>query len=295
MAQGTFPAGLYVAATPLGHLSDITQRVKDALTDCDLIYAEDTRRTQALLAAFGISRQRSSLRSLHAHNEAALCDEIVAELAKGASVVVVTDAGTPAISDPGFLVVKAASSAGFKVSPLPGPSAITAALSVSGFARWPMSFWGFVPAKASARSAWLGEIKSAAGIAVMFEAPHRAAESLADCAAAFGADTPMVFCRELTKQHETIFHGSIQEVQRKIAQQQAQDPGASKGEMVWVFDLGEAKKAMPDHVDDALLDRYARTLAAEMPAAAAAKCLAKLLGIGRDAAYQAVLSCRDKN
>lgn len=293
MAKNTFPAGLYVAATPLGHLSDITERVREALACCDLVYAEDTRRAQALLGALGIARARGSLRSLHAHNEAALRDEVVAELGKGLSIALITDAGTPAISDPGSLAVDAAWSAGFAVSPLPGPSAVIAALSVSGFVRWPMSFWGFAPSKASARRTWLASIKRAAGLAVIFETPHRAHASLQDCADVFGPQTPMLFGREMTKQHETFFRASIAQVQQMVAQQQADDPGAARGELAWVFDLGEPHTSTPADVDEALLHRYAATLAAELPAAAAAKCLSKMLGVDRDEAYQAVMASRD--
>lgn len=291
----TFAGGLYVAATPLGHLSDITQRVKDALASCDLVYAEDTRRAQSLLAALGISRSRASLRSLHAHNEAELRKEILEELAKGASIVLITDAGTPAISDPGALAVDAAWSQGFHVSPLPGPSAVITALSMSGFARWPMSFWGFAPAKASARTSWLARIQAAAGIAVIFETPHRAQASLDDCAKVFGADTPMLYCREMTKQHETFFRGSIREVQQRISERLAQDAGSAKGELVWVFDLGNAKEGLPDDVDGIMLHRCAAVLAAELPAASAAKCLSKMLGVHRDLAYQAVLATHKKD
>jgi 16S rRNA (cytidine1402-2'-O)-methyltransferase len=155
-----------------------------------------------------------------------------------------------------------------------------------------MSFWGFAPAKASARIGWLSQIKAAGGLAVIFEAPHRATASLNDCADIFGAETPMLYCREMTKQHETIFRGSISEIQQSVAEHQANDPGAAKGEMVWVFDLGEALPITPADVDGELLDRYARVLAAEMPAAAAAKCLSRMLDVSRDAAYQAVLAHR---
>jgi 16S rRNA (cytidine1402-2'-O)-methyltransferase len=278
---------LYVAATPLGHLGDITQRVREALSACDLIYAEDTRRAQMLISALGLPRSKSPIRTLHDHNEAITKEEVIAEVRAGQSVLLISDAGTPAISDPGHAVVDAAWQAGILVCPLPGPSAVITALSICGFARWPMSFWGFAPAKPAARQAWLKQIKNAGGLGVIFETPHRAVESLADCRELFGADTPMLFGRELTKQHETLFRGTIDEVQAAIAKQNASDAGSVKGEMVWVFDFGGQPTAAPNAKQ---LHEWAAALAREMPASNAAKCLVKMLGVTRDEAYEAVLA-----
>lgn len=289
MTRSSFPAGLYVAATPLGHLADITERVREGLAECDLLFAEDTRRAQQLLNGLGISRSKTTVFALHDHNEDEASHRVLAALAAGQSVMLISDAGTPAISDPGFRVVNAAWQAGYKVMPLPGPSALTAAVSVSGFARWPMSFWGFAPAKSSARRDWLQQVYQHRGVAVLFEAPHRAAESLKDCAEIFGSDTPMLFAREMTKQHETLFRGPIDQVQQQIDAQQQGDPGAAKGEMVWVFDLGDRPATA---VDDEQLAAWAAALAQDMPAASAAKCLVKMLRVSRDKAYAAVLAAR---
>ena len=286
MTSRLFAPGLYVAATPIGHLDDVTDRVRQALEDCDLLYAEDTRRALQLLAGLNISRPRSSIHSLHAHNEAAAAARVLQAVSNGQSVVLISDAGTPAVSDPGHVLVDAAWRAGIAVCPLPGASAVMAAISVSGFARWPMSFWGFIPAKPSARRAWLDEIKAHGGLAVLFEAPHRAGPSLAECAQAFGPDTPMLFCRELTKSHETLLRGSIAEVQLQIQALAEKDPGSAKGEMAWVFDLGDQAKAC---ASEAELQRWAGALAREMPASNAAKCLAKMLGVSREQAYAALL------
>lgn len=291
MSTRSFPPGLYVAATPLGHLGDISQRVRDGLSDCDVIYAEDTRRAQMLLSALGIGRAKGSIRALHDHNEALVKDQVITDIQAGQSVLLISDAGTPAVSDPGYLVVDAAWQAQVPVSPLPGPSAVIAALSICGFARWPMSFWGFAPAKSAARQAWLETIRHAGGLAVIFEAPHRAVDALEDCANVFGPDTPMLFGRELTKQHETLLRGSIQEVQLKVNTMRQQDPGSAKGEMVWVFDLGE--KPVTTATQETL-EAWAATLASELPASSAAKCLVKMLGVSRDAAYQAVLKAGPK-
>jgi 16S rRNA (cytidine1402-2'-O)-methyltransferase len=244
-----------------------------------------------LLSALGIGRPKSGLRALHDHNEARVKDQVISTIQAGQSVLLISDAGTPGISDPGYAVVDAAWKSGVRVVPLPGPSAVIAALSISGFARWPMSFWGFAPTKSAARLSWLVSIRQAGGLAVIFEAPHRASESLAACAEAFGPETPMLFGRELTKQHETLLRGTIQDVQAKIAAHQQADPGSVKGEMVWVFDLGEKQVESATHES---LRAWAALLANEMPAANAAKCLVKMLSVSRDEAYQAVLAARQR-
>jgi len=289
MQHPSFPPGLYVAATPPGHLSDISERVRQALTECDLLYAEDTRRAQALLTALGLHRPRSSIRALHGHNEKAKLHAVIRELGAQKSIVLISDAGTPAISDPGSFLVRAAWESGLPVVALPGPSAVISALSISGFVRWPMSFWGFAPTKAVARRSWLSQILEARGIAVIFEAPHRAAACLADCAAVFGPETLMLHAREMTKQFETLLRGTITEVAAALDTLQRQDPGASKGELVWVFDLGDPPLKNPG---EAPLHEWAKLLCAEMTPARAAKCLMKLAHVSREAAYQAVLDAQ---
>ena len=291
MERPSFPPGLYVAATPLGHLGDITDRVRAALEICDLIFAEDTRHTLALLRGLGLHRAAGSVRPLHQHNERDVIDQLLDALSRQRSVMLVSDAGTPAISDPGSLAVDAAWRAGYTVTPLPGPSAVITALSICGFARWPMSFWGFSPAKPSGRRTWLELVKRHAGLAVIFETPHRARESLADCQDIFGPDTPMMFGRELTKQYETVLRGSIREVREKIERLQERDPASAKGEMVWVFDLGNIETDAAA-IDRAKLEQWAAVLGNEMSAAAAARCLVKMLGVPRDDAYAAVRSAR---
>jgi 16S rRNA (cytidine1402-2'-O)-methyltransferase len=286
MTSPLFAPGLYVAATPIGHLGDVTHRVCQALAHCDLLYAEDTRRAQQLLAGLQVSRAKSTLRSLHAHNERAEAAGILEEIAQGKSVLLISDAGTPAISDPGHGVVAAAWQAGLPVSPLPGASAVMAAVSVCGFARWPVSFWGFAPAKGQSRKTWLAKVKRHGGLAVLFEAPHRAQESLQDCADIFGPSTQMLYARELTKSHETLLRGSIGQVQEQISALKEKDPGSGKGEMAWVFDLEETTERSES---EATLQQWAAALAKEMPASNAAKCLAKMLGVSRETAYAALL------
>ena len=289
MQQSSFPPGLYVAATPIGHLSDISERVRQALAECDLLYAEDTRRAQMLLTALGLHRPRSSIRALHGHNEKSALHAAIKELDAEKSIVLISDAGTPAISDPGSFLVRAAWESGLPVVALPGPSAVISALSISGFVRWPMSFWGFAPTKAGARRSWLSQILEARGIAVIFEAPHRAAACLVDCAAVFGPETLMLHAREMTKQFETLLRGTIAEVAIELEALQQRDPGSSKGELVWVFDLGDRPLKNPAEVP---LHEWAKILCAEMTPARAAKCLMKLAHVSREAAYQAVLDAQ---
>lgn len=291
MMQNKLEPGLYVAATPIGHLADITERVKLALAHGDELYAEDTRRAQQLLSALHISRPRNSLHPLYAHNELAAIPAVLQHLQANKSVVLISDAGTPAISDPGFRLVHAAWEAGIKVIPLPGPSALTALLSISGFSRWPICFWGFAPAKAAARKTWLTEIKAAGGVAVIYETPHRASSCLADCSEIFGAQTPMVFARELTKQFETVLRGTISDVTAQLAVLREKDPASAKGEMCWAFDLAAHAPAATPATPEAL-SRWAAALATELPATKAAKVLAKMLGVTREAAYAAILSVK---
>lgn len=292
MALAKFPPGLYVAATPIGHLSDITDRVRHALAVCDLIYSEDTRRAHALINGLHISRPEKNIHALHDHNEAEVAKEVVRNIKEGMSVLLISDAGTPGISDPGAVVVDTAWKAGVLISPLPGASALTAILSICGFARWPISFHGFAPAKKSARCEWLKSILALRGLAVIFEAPHRAGESLKDCAEIFGDQTPMAAARELTKQFETIHRGTISQVQEMISQKTQADPSSVKGEMVWAFDLGDKPELS---ADDETLCAWAETLSEEMPKAKAARILAKMLHVDRDRAYQALMDADKKN
>lgn len=293
MVSEEFPPALYVAATPIGHLSDITERVRRALAQCDVICSEDTRRAAALLSALGITRPRQTIHAVHQHNEAESAAHVADTIRSGKSVLLITDAGTPAISDPGHRVVDAVWAAGLRVSPLPGPSALTAAVSISGFARWPVSFWGFPPNKTSVRQQWLGNIREAGGLAVLYEAPHRAGESLADCAEIFGAQTPMLFAREMTKQFETVFRGSIREVMKHIADHLHEDPSSAKGEMVWVFDLGNADDRPGPREER--LSEWAQALSGELPDSHAARLLVKMLKVSRDDAYGAMLAAKKKS
>ncbi|NIM00885.1 MAG: 16S rRNA (cytidine(1402)-2'-O)-methyltransferase [Acidobacteria bacterium] len=202
------PGKLVVIATPLGHLDDLSPRALDALKNADCIACEDTRRTSGLLARFGIA---TPLVSCHKFNERARLQPLLDRLAEGLTVALVSDAGTPGVADPGALLVRAALDAGHAVSPVPGPSAVTALLSVSGLPADRFRFEGFLPSRAGERRRVLRGLSTLDVPLVLYEAPHRIRESLEDIRSVLG-ERPLVLGRELTKLHETILHGSAGEI-----------------------------------------------------------------------------------
>jgi 16S rRNA (cytidine1402-2'-O)-methyltransferase len=201
---------LYVVATPLGNLADFSARAIECLKDVEAVYAEDTRRSRILLEHFGI---RKPLKSLHAHNEKERLNEILLSLEKGQSVALVTDAGTPAVSDPGALLVEQVWQHGFRVVPIPGASALTTALSACGFslAGRAVTFFGFLPTQNKERQQMFKDLTSLAGVAVLFESPQRLQKTLQDLAALM-PDRLACVCRELTKVHEEIKRATLQEL-----------------------------------------------------------------------------------
>ena len=200
---------LYVVATPIGNLDDITLRAIKVLKQVQLVAAEDTRRTGILLRHFGIE---TAILSVHEHNERARIERIVSQLAKGESVALVTDAGTPGISDPGAALVAAIRAAGFKVEPIPGASAVAAAISASGIASQGFTFLGFPPLRAKDRKLWLGELSEASKqrLVVFFEAPHKVKRTLEDLRSL--VNRPIMVARELTKIHEEFISGTPAEL-----------------------------------------------------------------------------------
>jgi len=264
-----------VIATPIGNLSDLTDRARQSLAHADVVAAEDTRHTLALLQSLGLSRP---LVSLHAHNEARRVPELIARLAAGEVVALVSDAGTPLLSDPGAELVRRAAEAGFEVRPIPGPSAITAALAASGLAADRFCFEGFLPAAPRARRTRLRELASEPRTLVMFEAPHRIGASLADLAAELGEERRAVLARELTKVHETIYRGSLAE----LAERARTDADVQRGEITLVI---EGARGASDHVDEELMRRAVALLVRELPPAKAAALAAQLTGAKRSAAY----------
>jgi 16S rRNA (cytidine1402-2'-O)-methyltransferase len=232
------PGVLYVVATPIGNLEDLTFRALRILKEVDLIAAEDTRRTAKLLAHYEIRRPLVSLRE---HNETRETPKLLARLASGQRIALVSDAGTPAIADPGARLVRAARAAGLKVVPIPGPSAITAALSVSGLSETEFVFMGFPPATGSARRAWLERLAAESRAAVFFEAPHRIARTMTELEQYVGK-RPIHVHREITKINEEY-------VKTPIIKPSGRMPG-SKGEFTVIVEAS-SKESQPKSQDDA--------------------------------------------
>lgn len=262
-----------MVATPIGNRADFSERARSVLAAVEMVLAEDTRRTRPLLRDLGID---TPLLALHEHNERKRADELVARLKGGAALALVSDAGTPVISDPGFLLVRAARAAGIPVSPVPGACAAIAALSVAGIPAERFAFEGFLPAKAVARRKALATLRDETRTLVFYEAVHRVRDSLADMAAAFGPRQACV-ARELTKLHETVRDGTLDE----LAAWARTDPDVVRGEVVVVV---EGAAQAPAHALDAraLLAELAR----ELPAAKAAQLTSKLTGEPRKKLYQ---------
>lgn len=219
------PGTLYIVSTPIGNLGDLAPRAVDVLRGVEAILAEDTRHTRGLCERFDI---RTPLLAYHDHNEAQAAPGLVARLQGGASFALVSDAGTPLLSDPGARLVRAAVDAGVTVSPVPGPSALLAALAAAGLPADRFTFFGFLPRKGGERTRILGEIAASRYTAVLYEAPNRVAETLADIAAAGGGERATVVARELTKQYEEFRRGTVAEL---AAYYQQQEP---RGEIVIV-------------------------------------------------------------
>ncbi|WP_222565119.1 16S rRNA (cytidine(1402)-2'-O)-methyltransferase [Novilysobacter antarcticus] len=268
------PGTLYIVATPIGNLGDISARALEVLGSVDAICAEDTRHTRQLLAHFAMERP---LLALHQHNEEAQAGQLVARLQAGDSLALVSDAGTPLVSDPGFRLVRAARAAGIRVSPVPGACAAIAALSVAGIASDRFAFEGFLPAKAGARRERLARLAAEPRTLVFYESAHRIEESLTDMAAAFGPDRRAVLARELTKLFETVLDGGLAELLSRV---QA-DPNQRKGEFVLVVE-GVADESESQLIEGRRL--YAK-LSAHLPPSAAAKLAAELSGAPRKALY----------
>jgi 16S rRNA (cytidine1402-2'-O)-methyltransferase len=242
---------LVLVATPIGNLGDLSPRAVEELGRADAIACEDTRRTGRLLQHAGVVAPK--LIVVNDHTEAGRVDDIVRRLEAGERVAVVTDAGTPGISDPGERLVRAAAAAGHVVEVVPGPSAAVAALVVSGLPTGRFVFEGFLPRKGSGRSARLRDLAAEPRTVVLYEAPHRAERTLADLAAAFGPERPVAVARELTKLHEEVWRGSLADA----AAWAAETP--PRGELVFVVEGAPQPQAATDaDVEEALTDALAR-------------------------------------
>ncbi len=282
------PGRLYVVATPIGNLGDLSVRARATLQDCGLIAAEDTRHTGVLLKAFGIKTQQLAL---HDHNEAARAPEIVQRLREGVSVALVSDAGTPAISDPGFDLVRAAAAAGIEVVTIPGPCAAIAALSIGALPTDRFCFEGFLPSRPAARRQRLAELAGEPRTLVLYESPHRIAATLEDCMQAFGADRAASVVREATKLHERVYRGTLSE----LTQSAARDADFQRGEIVLLV-AGAPAPAAADGGGDGhggRLDEVLKALMAELPLKQAARLAARITAARDNEAYKRALYLKD--
>jgi 16S rRNA (cytidine1402-2'-O)-methyltransferase len=271
------PAGtLHVIATPIGNLADLSPRARELLAQVDAVCAEDTRHTRSLLAAFGLERP---LVALHEHNEAEQADALVARLRAGESLALVSDAGTPLVSDPGYRLVRAVRAAGVRVSPVPGPCAAIAALSVAGLPSDRFCFEGFLPAKSGARRERLRGLAREPRTLVFYETGHRIEESLADFVAEFGPAREAVLARELTKLFESVLGDTLADLLAKV---QA-DANQRKGEFVLVV------RGSDDDAAAVLMEgqRLYAKLVEHMKPSQAAKLAAELSGAPRKSLYAA--------
>ncbi len=273
--MGNSRGRLDVVATPIGNLGDLSPRAQEVLAAADVIAAEDTRHTGMLLKAIGVSRP---LVSLHAHNESNRVPELLARLAAGEKIALVSDAGTPLLSDPGYELVREATRAGCDVRAIPGPSAITAALAVAGLPTDRFCFEGFLPARSSERRTRLEAVAADPRTLVFFEAPHRIDECLADLAAVFGGERMAAVARELTKAHETTYRGTL----AQLAEQAKTEPNFARGEITVVV---QGARESEDKAESLELERVVRLLVRELPPSRAAALATQLTGARRNEAY----------
>jgi 16S rRNA (cytidine1402-2'-O)-methyltransferase len=271
---------LFVVATPIGNLEDLSPRARQTLAEVDLVAAEDTRHTGRLLSHLGL---KTRLFALHEHNEARAARALIEQLKDGKSVALVSDAGTPLVSDPGYRLVQAAHESGIVISPVPGPSAVTAALSISGLPTDRFAFEGFPPAKTVARRKWLEARAADDRTLVFFEAVHRVDATLADMVELFGADRQAFVGRELTKLHEQCRRASLGELLNDVTNGTI----VSKGE--FVIAVHGATDAPASSID---VDRLLTELAEALPSKKAATIAARVTGEKRNAMYQRLLELK---
>jgi 16S rRNA (cytidine1402-2'-O)-methyltransferase len=281
------PGTLYLVATPIGNLEDITQRALRVLQDVSLIACEDTRHTQKLLNHFGINTKTISY---HEHNERERAEKLCELLESGQDLALVSDAGTPLINDPGFRVVGLARDKGIAVVPVPGPAAFVAALIASGLATDQFFFGGFLPARANARRSRLGELRSLAATLIFYEAPHRIAITLRDAHELLG-DRPAVVAREITKLHEEFRRGNLRELARDFSESQA-----TRGELVLVIGGAGSEKAAPEGLgnESKLIERIRQLESEGLESKEALKRAARELGLKRDEAYRLIVAQKNR-
>lgn len=278
---------LYLVGTPIGNLEDITLRALRVLREADLIACEDTRHTQKLLNHYGIA---SRVTSYHEHNEPARAAELVRKMEQGTRIALVTDAGMPGISDPGFRLISLALEHGIPVIPIPGPSAFLAALAASGLPTDSFRFHGFLPSKRGQRRQVLESIKSSQQTEVFYEAPHRITETMEDMVEVLGANRQIVIARELTKIHEEFLRGNAGELTNQIS---AREP--IKGEITLLVAQVESQHAAPGIEQMTLRKRVAQIIAEErLDEKAALKKVAKERGISKSEAYRELQRSRER-
>jgi len=275
---------LYVVATPIGNLEDITLRALEILATVDVVAAEDTRRTRILLSRHGLDK---SLVVLQEHNEQQCAPKLVERIQQGDSIALVSDAGTPLISDPGYRLVQLSIEAGVEVVTIPGASSITAALSISGQATDRFIFEGFLPARQVARQKRLSALRNENRTMVFFESSHRVLESLADLAVVLGNDRSIAVCREMTKKFETVLRGPVVDIIDQIKS----DPNQVRGEFVLVV---SGSKADEDEKFVTALG-MAQALKEYLPASQAARVAAKLHDVPRRELYTALEADRNSD
>ena len=280
--MATDPGTLYIVATPIGNLEDLSPRAQRILSAVDLILAEDTRHSARLLRTFDI---RTRTLAFHENNEERMTGRIISRLTAGSSVALITDAGTPLISDPGFKLVRQAHAQNIPVSPVPGPAALIAALSAAGVAPGKFLFEGFAPARAEARRKRMSALAGAAHTLVFYETPHRIKAFLADAATIFGAGREACIARELTKKFETIRQGTL----GGLIEWMEQDPDQGRGEFVVII-----AGAGEEHTDIAELTALLKVLLKSLSLKQAVQITAELTGAGRNEIYDLAVTLQDK-
>ena len=280
MAARPLEPGLYLVATPIGNLRDISLRALETLAAADLVACEDTRTTRVLLDRYGI---RTKTVSYHTHNEASSGVRLLEDLAAGKSVALVSDAGTPLVSDPGERIAASARAAGFRVIPIPGASAVLAALSIAGLPSERFMFEGFLPAKQGQRRSRLASLASLDVTLLFYEAPHRISETIADMASVFGEARVAAVCRELTKTFEECVQGPLGELVLRYP-----DGGTVKGEIVIV--VAPPSQQETDTLD---VDELLRSMMKEMSASKAAAEASRLTGEPKGDLYKRILAFKD--
>jgi len=284
MSEQHRPGGtLYVVATPIGNLQDLSERAVNVLSSVSLVAAEDTRHSGRLLQHLGLSKP---MLALHDHNERDRVARILAQLEAGRDIALVSDAGTPLISDPGYLVVREVRGAGYRVSPVPGACAMIAALSAAGLPTDRFLFAGFLPAKRSGRRAALSDLRAQTATLVFYESPHRILDFVQDLVEEFGSGRECVLGRELTKTFETFYSGSAGEVLGQLQD----DAHGTRGEfVVMVRGAPPSDEAAATALD---ADRLLALLIAELPVKKAARIVAEVSGVGKNELYQRALELK---